>query len=385
MNLKQTILIAMKSIRDSKVRSFLTTLGIIVGVASVITLVSLVEGYQREVIKQFEAFGTNTVQISYHGKKREVIDDFLSYSKNELSEYITGISADVTAFTKIKFKEKGLDTTVKLIDENFSVVNNQKIELGRDINIADVNNHSRVVVIGEAIRKEFFPAANPIGKTIKIKGVNYTVIGTYKATSGGNKYGPDDMCAVPITLNRKINGNKDVAGYTVKTKNLENTKKYVEEIKNYIIDPDFSAYTNDAMLEEIKNMSRMMKLIAAAIASVSLVVGGIGIMNIMFVTVTERTREIGIRMAIGAKRKDIVLQFLIESATVSAVGGIIGIILGTILVLVAGSVLLKNLYYPSLGLVLTAFTFSASIGLIFGIFPANKASKLQPVDALRTQ
>lgn len=385
MNFKQTILMAMKSVRDSKVRALLTTLGIIVGVASVITLVSLVEGYQRDLVKQFEAFGTNVVNVSYHGNKKSIIDDFLKYSNEELSEYIAGISANASTYTQIKFKQKGTDSRVVFADENYSRVNDQTVTDGRDINIADIKNHSRVVVIGEAVRKEFFPAVSPIGKTMKIKGVNYTIIGVYKGKFGGEKYSADNMCTVPSTLGRKILGTNKITEYVVRTNNADDTKKYTDAITAYINDNAFSAYSNDETLKQIKEMTRAMSLIAGAIASVSLLVGGIGIMNIMFVTVTERTREIGIRMAIGAKRKDIVLQFLIESATVSAIGGVIGIILGTLFALVGGALFLKNLYYPSLGLVIGSFTFSASIGLIFGIFPANKASKLQPVDALRTQ
>lgn len=385
MNLKQTILMAMKSVRDSKVRAILTTLGIIVGVASVITLVSLVEGYQRDLVKQFEAFGTNVVNVSYHGDDKTVIDDFLKYSKEELSQYISGISANASTYTKIKFKQKGTEARVVFADSEYSRVNDQIVTKGRDINAADINNHSRVAVIGEAVRKEFFPVANPIGKTIKIKGVNYTVIGVYKGKFGGEKYSADNMCAVPSTLYRKLLGTSKITEYVVRTNNADHTKQYTDSITAYIKDNSFSAYSNDETLKQIKEMTRAMSLIAGAIASVSLLVGGIGIMNIMFVTVTERTREIGIRMAIGARRKDIVLQFLIESATVSAIGGVIGILLGTLFAVVGGALFLKNLYYPSLGLVIGSFTFSASIGLIFGIFPANKASKLQPVDALRTQ
>lgn len=385
MNFKQTILMAMKSVRDSKVRALLTTLGIIVGVASVITLVSLVEGYQRDLVKQFEAFGTNVVNVSYHGSKKSVIDDFLKYSNEELSEYIAGISANASTYTQVKFKQKGTDSRVVFADENYSRVNDQTVTEGRDINIADIRNHSRVVVIGEAVRKEFFPAVNPVGKSVKIKGVNYTVIGVYKGKFGGEKYSADNMCTVPSTLVRKLLGTSKITEYVVRTNNADDTKAYTQAITAHIKDNSFSAYSNDETLKQIKEMTRAMSLIAGAIASVSLLVGGIGIMNIMFVTVTERTREIGIRMAIGAKRKDIVLQFLIESATVSAIGGIVGILLGTFLAVVGGALFLKNLYYPSIGLVIGSFTFSASIGLIFGIFPANKASKLQPVDALRTQ
>ncbi len=397
MNFYRSISMAIKSLLNNKVRSILTMFGIIVGIAAVMTIVSIVQGMKIQMINSYSAFGVNNINMYMYTENETMVNTMLDYCRNDLGEYITAISPNYQTNTTIRYRIKAMDGMVYFGNEYFDACTDRTIATGRGINQTDVKRYSKVCVIGETMRKEFFGAMSPIGQNLKINGDNYKIIGVYKAKAGGEKYSMDDIVLLPSSLMREVTGQRIATDYIVKAKDSQSTLTFTEKINAYMegkYDPmweSFWAYSNQEWQEQESKVMDIISLVGGAIAGISLLVGGIGIMNIMLVSVTERTREIGIRMAIGAKRKDIIMQFVIEAAAVSATGGVIGIGFGYILTSTVGTFAMKfiigtpQLVLPPVALTMGAFLFSVGIGIIFGIYPANKASKLQPVEALRAQ
>lgn len=416
MNWLQTIRMAFKSIANNKVRSFLTMLGIIIGVSSVITLVASIQGMATLSRLQFEAMGSNQIHISGWELKSDDWEMLEKTFDKELKERIKGWSPQSRYYDwqskGVQYRGKVLSdekyhTNIYFGNEDYSMVTNNTISSGRDISPMDIKYASRVCIIGDALRRYFFGAMSPIGQKIYIGGKSFEIIGTYKARFGGRLNSDDQMILLPYTL-QPIMMDVRSAGdrnYYVQTNTKEDIQPTVDFI-NQLMKPRvgengyFDCSSNAQYQEQMEASSNQMALLGGGVAAISLLVGGIGIMNIMLVSVTERTREIGIRMAIGARRRDIIGQFLIESAAVSCFGGLIGIALGCFGSAIIGNLLIGQIIQsnsgwmpdveqftvlPSVPLVLGAFLFSALLGIIFGLYPANKAAKLQPVDALRTQ
>jgi putative ABC transport system permease protein len=262
------------------------------------------------------------------------------------------------------------------------------ISSGRLLSEIDLENYSKVCLLGSDMAEDLFSLSNPVGQSIKIDGDNYTVIGVLTAVGSSMGSNIDDMILIPFTTAKYLGSDTSISSLYIKVKDDNKIDTTATLIENYIenllgITTDyFSVSSQDSMLSTMDDINNTMSLLLGGIASISLLVGGIGVMNVMLVSVTERTREIGIRKALGAKRMDILLQFLIEALVLCILGGIIGIIVG----LGFGNLIGKMGYTfsPSVGIVLVAFLSSAIIGTIFGIFPANKASKLNPIEALHT-
>lgn len=416
MNWLQSMRMALKSIMDNKVRSILTMLGIIIGVASVIAIVSYIQGGTKLQRLQYEAMGLNRIDVYGYGAKSKDWQDFEEYLDTELadkiaawspqSQYYDWQSDGIQYRTKKLTNENGY-TYMYFGNQDYGEVTSRTISVGRDLSKEDCNTRARVCVIGETLKKYFFGAMSPLGQKLRIGGKSFEVVGVYTGKYDGKLNTEDQLIVFPYTLQNSmmsISGMSDKQ-YVIKAA----TKEDIPELTDKLL-PDFmqsrcesnggyfSAYSNSQWQEQSEASANMYAMIGGGIAGISLLVGGIGIMNIMLVSVTQRTREIGIRMAIGARKRDIISQFLIEAAVVSCFGGIIGIILGCFLSAILGNILLvpqmQNSYMPtieqftvlpSFGLIIGAFLFSALIGIIFGLYPANKASNLQPVDALRTQ
>lgn len=415
MNWLQTVRMAMKSIVDNKIRSFLTMLGIIIGVAAVITLVASIQSKAKLTKMQYDAMGINTIEVSGYGPKSKDWKDFENFLNTDLKDKIEGWSPQTSyydwsnkglTYRNTVLKDDKSHTRMYYGNENYSLVTNNVIVAGRDITKADCENQSRVCIIGETIRKYFFGAMSPIGQKIRIGGKNFEIIGVYKGKFKGKLNTADQMLVMPYTLQSSMMsvGRYDDKTYIIKAKSKDDIEYIIEKSKAFM-EPKFSdgygyfdVYSSSQYQQQAEAAAQQDALLMGGVAMISLVVGGIGIMNIMLVSVTERTREIGIRMAIGAKRRDIISQFLIEAASVSCCGGIIGIVIGCFGSAIMGNIMLaeqlresympqveKFTVLPSPLLIFGAFLFSALLGIIFGIYPANKASKLQPVDALRTQ
>ncbi len=417
MNIRQAVKMAFKSILGNKGRSFLTMLGIIIGIASVMTIVSTVNGMNQESMKQFEAMGTNKVNVyAYRYDRREVFDDLYNYCRSLGTDLVLGITPNanlgnvtvVYGSKSSKAMEKNrenmwngdsqngdvaLPPDCYLGSDQYAVCNNFQLDKGRDISNIDIKNYNQVCVLGARAAKNFFNYADPVGQTIQVNGYPFTVVGVYAEKDTGNSpWSLDNIIVFPYTAKRVLNPNTDINEFVVKAASGEATTEVISRLSGFLAgltnngqSGSGSAYSENQWQESQNEWVSMVSLVLGGIAAISLLVGGIGIMNIMLVTVTERTREIGIRRAIGAERSAIVTQFLIEAAMLCGIGGIIGIGIGTLGTRVAGKLLMQIDIWPSVGITLCAFLLSVVLGILFGIYPAAKASKLQPVEALRAE
>lgn len=390
MNFKQSFLLALKSLRTSKMRSFLTMLGIIIGIAAVIILVSIVNGFKADMVNQFEEMGTNQISVTIipRGSNRKIeVEDMYEYAQ-ENTDTISYISPTVTINgVSVKFGTETADSTsVTGIGEDYGEIKGYDMEQGRFLQYMDVERRQKNCVVGSYIAQEYFNG-NAIGQTFKINGNQFTIVGVIEEQADSTEGSSDDMVLIPYTLARSLSRMGNVNSYTVAVVDSNTIDAVVEDIKSFLFETlaNENAYRVIAIaqiLDVLDDLTGRLTMILVGIAGISLLVGGIGIMNIMLVSVTERTREIGIRKSIGAKRWDIMSQFVVEAATTSAVGGVVGIILG-----IAVSVLICNMMGIPAAIsplsVIVAFSVSAGIGILFGYMPASKAAKLNPIEALR--
>ena len=400
MNLAQAFKIAIKSIAAKKARSALTMLGVIIGLAAVIILVSYAEGQNQQMRAYYESLGNNVININaYSWDSKGIADDLYDYCM-ELDEYIVGFTPMVQMWnqTVIKYGAKTLDNynsnweespQVVMGNQDFSLCNNFTIARGRDIAYLDVERYSQVCVLGSKIAELLFNYVDPVGKDITINGVPFEVVGVYKEKDPDNMTGMDRYIVLPYTMNRVLNSTTQMDTFMAKAKDAKSTKMGVGLLQGYLdsLLGQGSGYvgTPNQWQEQGDEQIKLQQRFLGGIAAISLAVGGIGIMNIMLVTVTERTREIGIRKAIGAERKSIIVQFLIEACMICGIGGIFGIAVGYIGTLIVGKASFNLILLPSPGITVGAFLISVALGIGFGLYPAIKASGLQPVDALRAE
>lgn len=378
---------SLKNIKNNKLRSALTMLGLIIGIASVIILVGLGKGTTNKVTSQVQSLGTNILTLNINSSDYSLeyseLDNFLKLDNVQSVAPQKTVSSTVSRGTTTSQRASIIATTNSYMD-----VTNLTISSGRLLSSIDLENNSKVCLLGNDIAETLFSLSNPVGQSIKIDGDNYTVIGvlTQQGSSMGSNV--DDMIIIPFTTAKNLGSDTSINNLYIKVSDENKIDRTTSIIENYIentlgISSDyFSVSSQDSMLETMESVNDTMSLLLGGIAGISLIVGGIGVMNVMLVSVTERTKEIGIRKALGAKRSDILLQFLIEALVLCMLGGIIGVVLG-----LGIGTLLGNMGYsfsPNSTITLIAFLSSAIIGIVFGIFPANKASKLNPIDALHT-
>ena len=398
MNLGQSVKMAVKSIVTRKGRSFLTMLGIIIGIASVMTIVSIVSGYNDKMMERFEAMGTNKVTAyMYFNNGESGFEDIYDYCQGlddvvgvTPQGYLWDITIKHGAKSSMNMEQP---PEVYLGSDQYAICNNFVIEKGRDLCYLDIEGYKQVCVLGARAAKNFFDYSDPIGQSLSFNGIPYQVIGVYEEKDPESSYSLDNIIVVPYTATRSLGQRVDLSQCTIKVKDSESVNKVITLLsgfiqgltKNQTIGYGY-AYSENSWIDSSNQELNVISLVLGGIAGISLLVGGIGIMNIMLVTVTERTREIGIRRAIGAKKSSIVTQFLIEASMICGIGGIIGIILGFGLTNLGGRLLFDGLsLLPSSGITLGAFAFSVVIGIIFGLYPAIKAARLQPVVALRAE
>jgi len=389
LNFSQAFKMAMKSISSSKLRTFLTMLGIIIGVCAVIVLVSVVQGSTGQITESIESLGANAISVNLTGRNssKKITYDKMDDLIEEYPDLIKYVVPNMTSSNAmVKRDNENIYTTVTGTNPDYMNVNDREIMVGRFINSLDTENRRKNAVVGTYIVNELFGGRNPVGENIKINNEIFKVVGVLEAVSDGEEGSNDDIVIVPYTAGRTLFKTDVIRSYSVWATTSETVDSATDAIKAFLYrhfrdEDEYIVISIASMMDAISEITDMMAILTAGIAGISLVVGGIGIMNIMLVSVTERTREIGIRKAIGARRASIMTQFLIESIVVSSMGGIIGILLGT-----AGSVILGNVMginaFPKFYVMLIAFMFSAAIGIFFGWAPANKASKLNPIDAL---
>jgi len=392
LKLGQAIKISFKNITMNKLRAVLTMLGIIIGVAAVIALTSLGMGASQSVSEEVSSLGSTTVSVSLSGNSsdEEVVtyDELMSFE--DLSE-VEAVAPTVSTSSTLKNGTTSSEgVTVTGINNSYEDVNDITVRSGRSIMDIDLDNRNKVVVLGANIATELFGFSNAVDQTIKIDGTTFKVIGVLEEQGEELSGSVDDQVLIPFTTAQRFIGQTYVTSATVKMTSEDTVEigmaKMEQDLYNQFggDETSYSVRNQSSVSDALDSVSNTMTYLLAGIASISLIVGGIGIMNIMLVSVTERTREIGIRKAIGAKKKDIMLQFLIEAVVLSAFGGILGALIGLGSAEVLSSMLDMTMQI-TWWIVGGSVTFSILIGIIFGIFPANKASNLSPLEALRYQ
>ena len=388
MGITQAIKMALESIFSNKMRSFLTTLGIIIGVAAVIALVSVVDSVTNMITDTLASMGTNNINVMITGKgttKELEVEDVVEFIE-ENPDFYDGVAPNLSSSVKVKYGNQNIDTSLTGTTVTYKEVETD-VQKGRFFNAFDVESKQKVAVIGTYVKNKIFGEEEAIGNRIKINGEVFDVIGILEERQGSAQSGSDDTIIIPYTTATMLLKDTKVKTYVVKGSSSSNTKQAKEKLSKFLktklgTDEAFIAISQDEILSQVNTITGTMSMMLGGIAAISLIVGGIGIMNIMLVSVTERTREIGIRKAIGAKRRSILIQFLIESIILSLLGGIIGIGLGWTLTKIIG-VVIDVETTVSTGVILFSMGFSTAIGIFFGLYPANKASKLNPIDALR--
>jgi len=391
---------ALRSLIANTMRTFLTALGMIIGVASVISMISIGEGARQQTLSTIEKFGTNIITIKPGRKKnRHVSSDMvktLMLSDAEAIEknipLITGVAAQVYRSAQLKYGSKNTNTTVRGTGEQYLKLSNFTIERGRYFSKEEVRSIRKVAVIGSTVLKNLFGDRNAIGKEIKINGNNYLIIGSTKPKGALSWFDPDDQIFIPVTTAQKrLFGLHHIQSIDVQAKKMEELEAIKKDIDLLLRlrhgihegeDSDFHVQNSSQWLNSWGDAAKTFTYLLGGIAGISLLVGGIGIMNIMLVSITERTKEIGIRMAIGAKKREIMEQFLIESVLISFIGGGLGILLGVIISQTVSKIGGWDTIVSTQSIIL-AFGFSVGIGIFFGFYPARKAANLNPIDALR--
>lgn len=396
MSFAESFRLALKNILSSRVRTFLTMLGIIIGITAVIVIVGLGNGMQNYIKSSFSEMGTNTltVQIKGRGSSRSVSVDQMYKLVTDNSSALKQISPTVTMSGTVKIgTETASSTTVTGVSEDYFGMKAYTVAAGRGINYVDVLTRKDVCVVGQYVNETYY-GGSAVGNTIKVGKNQLTIVGVMAQNDDTmEEGGTDDSVFLPYSTAARFSGTGSISSYliTVADENDASADKTLVEDYLYGIFSDEDAYTVTSMAEMLDTMDSMINVmitVLAAIAAISLVVGGIGIMNIMLVSVTERTREIGIRKALGAKERTIMEQFVIEAATTSTMGGLLGIAFGFMLSSVASTVIstlisVSLTVAPTVGSVIMAAGVSIAIGIIFGYLPARKAARLNPIDALR--
>ncbi len=388
MNLRQSLRLALKSLDASKMRSFLTMLGIIIGVAAVIIIVSLMSSLTNYVVSTFEDMGANliTVNISGRGGNRRVSPEEMQELALDNPEIIGYVSPSLTFGATVKNGTENITMQATGVNEAYDEVKQLNVQVGRHLTFVDVNERCKNCVVGTYLVKELFGGENPLDQTIYVNGYAFRVVGILEEKGTSTASSADNVLLIPYTTAKQLTG-ANITSYSVSAATKDTIDATNTLLENFLLekfdsDDYFTLIDQAAIIEELNKLIGMMTTMLVGIAAVSLLVGGIGVMNIMLVSVTERTREIGIRKSLGATPWDILGQFLVEACVTSGIGGILGILLGVGGASVAAS-LIGIPFTLSVTSILVAFSVSAAIGIGFGYFPAKKASRLNPIDALR--
>ncbi|MFZ5569835.1 MAG: ABC transporter permease [Thermodesulfobacteriota bacterium] len=398
----ETILLAQRALKRNVLRSCLTILGIVIGVAAVITLVTLGNGATVQVASEISKLGSNLLQVrpgqGFHGPGgvRSTAPEFVVEDAKAIAGEIVGVAAVAPSSaqqTQVIYGSQNWSTSVTGTTNDYLLTRAWRLSAGRQFTNGELRSGKSVCLIGTTVRNKLFGTQDPVGSAIRLKNITCQVIGELES-KGENSFGmdQDDLVLVPIRMfHRRMAGNADVNAILISAVDGYPTEKVQRDIirlmreRRGIIkgkEDDFTVRDMKEILNTLTGTTRILTTLLGAVAAVSLLVGGIGIMNIMLVSVTERTREIGIRLAIGALEKDVLLQFLVEAVVLSCFGGLVGILLG-LAAAAAGSKALHVPFVLNTGVVMIAFLFSAAVGVVFGYFPARQAARLDPIEALR--
>jgi len=401
----ETIMVALGALRANKLRSLLTMLGIVIGVAAVIAVVALGRGAQKAVNDRISALGTTLLTVSPgqafgqggvrtgFGSARLTMED--AKALEDRGESILAVQPEMSGQLQVQFLNKNTNTQIVGVTPNFPEVRKYELAAGRFFTTAEDNSRQRLAVVGPTVLDNLGlqTADALIGENIRIRGIQFTVIGVYKSKGQASPFNnPDDQVLIPITTARfRVLGQNRIRSISVLAPSEERIPETMAEIQKILRrehrlrqgkDDDFNTRSQADFLNTLGETTQVFALLLAGIATVSLIVGGIGIMNIMLVSVTERTREIGIRKALGATRLNIMFQFLVEAVTLCLVGGAIGVLLGTGGAAAFTKIMGWNTVVGSTAVGL-AFGFSAAVGIVFGVYPARRAATMDPIVALR--
>jgi len=406
MELRESVFIAIDIIRTHKLRSFLTLLGVIIGMTAIVGMQSLIQGFQKNMKHDMEQLGSNVFQVQkfpqiqmggghhnrqYRNRKDITMKETLAIQQR--ADLVINVGPEIWKFGAIvKYQDLKTSPTVNLAGgiPAFFPNNGYFIRDGRALTESDVQDKRNVIVIGMDIVEELFPFQDPIGKDIVADGHKYQVIGVLEEQGTSFGQSKDNIVIIPLSTYEKYYGNDRSLNITCQVRDGVTMEAAQEQVANVLrivrkVPPDqpndFEIWTSESLIQSFNNITRVVRIGAVVIVSFALLVAGIGIMNIMLVSIRERTQEIGIRMAIGARRADILFQFLVEAIMLSEIGGIIGILIG-----VGIGQLLTLFKIPGaipVGTIVIGFIFCSLVGLFFGIYPANKASKMDPIESLR--
>jgi putative ABC transport system permease protein len=395
------IKVALKSLTANKLRSILAMLGIIIGVGAVISMLAIGAGAQKRILDQFEVFGTNLLTIRpgqlgsggvMSGTRQDLkLDDAAALVK---VPGLTGVAPVVGGNAQVKYMDRNTHTNVQGVSVNYFQMRNFEIDKGEYFTDLDCDHEARVAVLGPLTATNLFDDDNPVGKVVKVNGINFRVVGVLKAKGDQGWYNPDDQIVVPYsTAMKQLLGVDYVREIDAQFQDGVDADKETSDITDVLRrrhklqpdEPDDVTIRSQAeFLNAATAANDSFTFLLGSVAAISLIVGGIGIMNIMLVTVTERTREIGIRKAIGAKQRDILQQFLLESVLISGIGGLLGVLMG-----VGGAKAIPSISYGMFTTIIQpasivlSLSFSAAVGIFFGFYPAWRAAKLDPIEALR--
>jgi putative ABC transport system permease protein len=406
-NFSESVSMAMGSLWSNKLRTFLTLLGLIIGVLTIIAVVSIIQGLNNYVYTQFAFFGANDFTVSKFSMTGGSLSDYREMLKRknltldemrilrQKCQSCELVGASVSTSRTVKFRNQYLkDVDIRGITHLDHMIGSVlELERGRHILKEDDDRSRSVCIIGADIVEKLFPYLDPLGKWIKIGQHNFLVVGIGEKKGKLLGMSQDNYVRIPISTFHKIYGSRRSVNINIHTSSQEQLEKAQEEVRTILRSrrhlsfndkDDFSFASSETFIDMYRTATSSIYFAMIAISSIALLVGGIVVMNIMLVAVTERTKEIGIRMSVGARRMDILFQFLIESAAVSTTGGLIGILIGFILAkIVTAATSLPSTLDP--GSIVVAIIVSGSVGIFFGIYPANKAAKLNPIDALRSE
>lgn len=384
----QSFKMAIKSIGANKMRSFLTILGVVIGVVSIVVLVAIAQGTNASVVSSIEGMGTNLINVSIRARRNTnsvTLSGISSLSDNESIAHVAPI-LNVSGTVKAGIATYD-DGSIQGTTPGYDEIRNWTVEKGRFLKDPDIDNRSFVAVLGSEAATEMYGTTNVVGETFSINGYSFTVIGVLAENGSTASGSGDNQIIIPFTLAQRMSFQPTISTFYVSATSADTVAQAQAAVTEYLSglfssSSSYSIYNQSEMLSTLSETTATLTLMLGGIAAISLLVGGIGIMNIMLVSVSERTREIGIRKAIGAARSNILTQFLIEALVVSAMGGLLGLGIS-----IAACYFLEPLLgmtmvlSPSVSLL--AIGFSIAIGVVFGLYPANKASKLRPIEALR--
>jgi len=403
MSTVMTIRISLRALAANKARTALTMLGIIIGVGAVVAMVSLGAGASQSVTDRIQGLGSNLLTVSpgagggFGGARQALgsadsltVDDGEAILENVPN--VVRISPEYGGRSQVVYLNNNVNSSINGVTPDYEAVRGTSVQVGRFISESDLRTSDRIAVVGQNVVADLFGTDDPVGRRVKIENVPFTVVGVLASEGGTGFNSPDDAIFVPLTTaQNRLYGVQHVTQLGVEINESEAMTQAQDDIgwlllgRHELSDPeeaDFRVSNQQDLLETVGAVTGVMTALLGGIAGISLLVGGIGIMNIMLVSVTERTREIGLRKAVGAKRRDILRQFLTESVTLSVIGGLIGVLLGLGASHVMSDLMNTETLVTTNSVVL-AFAFSAAVGIFFGIYPAIRASRLSPIDALK--